>query len=248
MMAPFGSSQAFEPVEAPPSPIPAQYAVYEVFYNDRVVGEVDFLLEQANAVVWHVRMQSRPTSFLAKTFGSEITQASHFYWRQDPNGITLVPLTYHHVSREPLRTRYWQHRFDWESQTSDTLTHEGEQVIPLKEGLLDPLTLRLQLASDLMHSDPTLPKRDYWVLDRDDVESQKVEYRGATLLRVPAGCFNTHHLYRLRKEGSARNYDLWVSSDFYYLPIQTIQSDGQREIRMALKETSLSLDALDCGD
>ena len=219
-----------------------------MFYNNSVVGEIDFVLEKANETVWHIRTESRATSLLAKAFGSEVTQASHFYWDMTTEIPTLVPLTYHHVSREPLRTRFWQHHFDWDSQTSKTITHQGDQVISLPEQLLDPLTLRLQLAVDLNMSDPKIEERNFWVLDRDDVEAQRIEYRDAEPVQVSAGCFEAHHYYRFRKEGSARNYDLWVSPDLDWLPLRTLQTDGKREIRIDLKSSTLLKQPRNCND
>ena len=223
-------------------PIPAHESTYRIQYNGRSVGEATFVLEKANETVWHVKTQTKPTSMLAKLAASSVTQASHFVWRLDSAQPTVLPLTYHNVSKEPFRTRYWQHRYDWEAMVSATTTHEGEQEIALSPGLLDPLTLRLQLALDLQTDSDPAKDRNYLVLDRDDVENQRMEYQQHTQIKVPAGCFDTEHFYRFRKEGSARNYDLWMAPQMHWLPVKIVQSDGGRTIEMALEKSTL-LDA-----
>lgn len=223
-----------------PAPIPAHQATYDVFFNGKPVGEIHFQLEKANEAVWYVRTESKATAFLAKTLGSEVTEASHFYWSRHTTHPKLIPLTYHHVSKEPLRTRFWQHRIDWQTATSQTATHEGDEVISLPEGVLDPLTLRLQLASDLKHSSAPDLDRHYVVLDRDDIEKQTVLAKGKEQITVEAGCFETHHFYRFRKEGSSRNYDLWLSPSLYWMPVKMKQTDGSREISIELRQTDLT--------
>ncbi len=228
--------------ETPP-PIPAHQSTYVVFYNNRPVGEIEFVLEKANESVWHVKTETRATTFLAKTLGSDITEASHFYWQTQNGQNQLVPLTYHYVSREPFRTRFWQHHYDWDNEITQTLTHQGEQTIAIRSELLDPLTLRLQLASDLAQEQYIEPEdredKSYWVLDRDDVELQRIEARGVDTVTVPAGCFETERFYRFRKEGSSRNYDVWVAQSLAWLPIKMVQTDGSREIRMELASSNL---------
>lgn len=241
--------------ETPP-PIPAHQSTYVVFYNGKAVGEIDFVLEQANETVWHVKTDTRATSFLAKTLGSEITEASHFYWQRQNGRDQVIPLTYHHVSREPFRTRFWQHRYDWEKEVTQTLTHQGEQTIAIRPELVDPLTLRLQLASDLAHDlahNPSIgltsrDDRNYWVLDRDDVEQQRIEVRGDDTVVVPAGCFDGKHFYRFRKEGSSRNYDLWVAQSMAWLPIKMVQTDGSRQISIELASSDLLEGSATCAE
>lgn len=233
-------------------PIPAHRATYAVFYDNKPVGEIEFVLEKANEAVWHIKTQTHAKTFLAKTLGSDITEAAHFMWQPTDEGWMVTPLTYHQVSREPFRTRYWQHHFDWNSKTTETLTHEGTQTLVLIDGLVDPLTLRLALASQLMsRSEQPLEKNEslpFWVLDRDDVESQQMNYLGRELIEVPAGCFEALRFYRLRKEGSARNYGVWVSEQTAWLPIQMIQRDGSREIRIELLTSELIEDSPSCKD
>ena len=233
-----------------PPPIPAHHSTYAVLYNGKPVGELEFVLEKANESVWHVKTETRATSFLAKTLGSEVTEASHFYWQKEAGRDQLIPLTYHHVSREPLRTRFWQHRYDWDNELTQTLTHEGEQTIEIRPDILDPLTLRLQLAADLarLEAMDSLPMEDqhYWVLDRDDVESQRIEPRGAETIEVPAGCFDALKFYRFRKDGSSRNYDLWVSQALAWLPVQMVFQEDNREIRFELVYSDLIEETPQC--
>jgi len=233
-----------------PPPIPAHHSTYVVLYNGKPVGEIEFILEKANESVWYVKTETRATSFLAKTLGSEVTEASHFYWQNQAGRDQLIPLTYHHVSREPLRTRFWQHHYDWENESTQTITHQGEQTIQIHPGILDPLTLRLQLAADLANSDgnntPTLEDRNYWVLDRDDVESQRIEARVSETVEVPAGCFDALKFYRFRKEGSSRNYDLWVSQALAWLPVKMVYQEGNREIQFELISSDLIEESPEC--
>lgn len=231
-------------------PIPEHQATYWVYYNSEKVGEINFVLEKANDEVWYAQTQTKATTFLARTLGSDITEASHFVWIRDGSTPTVLPLTYHHVSREPFRTRFWQHRYNWETMTSASLTHQGEQTIQLREGLIDPLALRFAMAGQLaVEGPPSEPSSTwtFWVLDRDDVELQRVEYLGEEIIDVGAGCFVSEHFYRQRKPNSPRNYHVWVAAANAWLPIKFQQQDGNKVLSIELVQSDLLTDIQVCA-
>ncbi|MEE4296536.1 MAG: DUF3108 domain-containing protein, partial [Wenzhouxiangella sp.] len=125
--------------------------------------------------------------------------------------------------------------------------HQGELTIDLEDGLLDPLTLRLQVAVALQ--DPVNRRQDlqFRVFERDEVEDQFFFHLGQTSVTVPAGCFDAVHLHRFRREGSSRNYESWHAERFAWLPVRILQlKDGEPALDIQLLSTSIDLGPEDC--
>lgn len=225
------------------APLPAHEAVYEVLRRGDKIGEVHASLSKDENGIWRFATETRATSRLARLLRVSAEESAQFVWRD----AHVLPLTYRQVARAPTRTRFWQHEIDWKLGTTTTQTHEGDLTIPLEQNLLDPLTLRLQVAVAL--HDPANRGQDlrFRVLERDEIEDQFFFYRGREAVAVPAGCFDTIHMQRFRREGSSRNYDSWHAENFVWLPLRIVQTkDGDPELDIRLLNTSIDLGRVNC--
>lgn len=240
-----GAAEAADTAQHPgeQAPLPAHDAVYEVLRRGSKIGEVHVSLDQDEDGLWRYQTETVATATLARLLRVSAEESARFVWRDGH----ILPLTYRQVARVPTRTRYWQHAFDWQAGTTRSETHEGELEIGLEQALLDPLTLRLQVAVALQDSDNHGRDLAFRVLERDEIEDQYFFYRDHESIEVPAGCFDAIHLQRFRREGSSRNYESWHSERFHWLPLRILQvKNGNPELDIRLLESSLRLGPDDC--
>jgi hypothetical protein len=217
-------------------PIPPHQSRYEVLRNGKKIGEVTTRLSRDERGIWFFDTDTIATSTLARMLRLSAEESAHFMWQDGQ----ILPLTYRNVAREPLRTRFWQHQLDWNAGISRAQTHEGDLEIELEAGLLDPLTLRLQTSAALALSKGIDGGRlEARVIERDDIEDQRMEWLGEERLTTDLGCFETQRWYRFRREGSSRNYRMWLSKDLHWMPLRIDLGDEDNAIGLRLIETDL---------
>jgi len=215
--------------------VPPHRSVHEVLRNGSKIGEVHSELSVDERGIWFFETRTAATATLARMLRLSAEESAHFLWEKG----RILPLTYRQISRAPLNRRYWQHQLDWSENLSHAETHEGNLDIPLEPGLLDPLTLRLQTSAlldlgaiedDVLH---------FRVLERDRIEDQRMEWLGSENLETDLGCFKTQRWYRFRREGSSRNYRMWVAEELHWMPIRIDLADDDNQISLRLIESSL---------
>ncbi len=225
-MMPVDSSRAeARQSERSEPPVRAHQATYEVLRRGRKAGELQVVLTAAGDGLWRLDSQTEATALMARMLRVFAEESGYFLWQAGQ----AVPLTYHHVSRGPNRSRFWQHRYDWEHMRSQSHTWQGDLLIELEPGTVDPLTLRLAMAARL-HS-PTQRNIDhqFFVLERDEIEIQHFRHLGQERLELDSGCFETVRFLRYRKEGSSRNYYSWHAAETDWLPVRIIQNKSDRD-------------------
>ncbi len=225
------------------APLPAHEAVYEVLRRGSKIGEVHVSLSQDDRGIWLFDTETVATARLARLLRLSAEESAHFVWH---NG-QIVMLTYRQVARGPTRTRFWQHEVDWEAGISKTETYEEDLEIAAEPGMVDPLTLRLQLAAALDDPENRGVDLHFRVLERDEIEDQHFFYQTEERVEVPAGCFDALRMERFRREGSSRNYDSWHAETFHWLPLRILQTkDGDPELDIRLLSTSIALGDNSC--
>ncbi len=234
------SALASSPPEANEAPLPAHTAIYDVLRRGSKIGEIHVSLAPDERGIWHFATETVATARLARMLRVSAEESAHFVWEGD----RIRMLTYRQVTRGPTRSRFWQHDLDWAERVSNTHTYDGDHVIALEDEMLDPLTLRLQLAVAL--SDPEQRGEDlaFRVLERDEIEDQQFLFQAEENLKLDIGCFDSLRMQRFRREGSSRNYDSWHSEAFHWMPLRILQiEDGREEIDVRLIETSIELES-----
>ncbi|WP_376697005.1 DUF3108 domain-containing protein [Wenzhouxiangella sp. EGI_FJ10305] len=220
------------------APLPAHEATYEVLRHGKKVGELTVSLEQLETGVWHYRSDTRATAWWVKALNMAAEEAAHFVWRGD----RIMMLTYHHAQHAPANNRFFQHRTDWEAGTTRVRTEEGSQTVELVDNMVDPLSLRLQLAVNLADESKRRGTHEFTLLDREEVKHKQYSFDGEENIDVPAGCFDAIRIRRIEKPGSDKNNLSWHSADFYWMPVRILrQEEGKDKLDIRLLETDLPL-------
>ncbi|MDT8450989.1 MAG: DUF3108 domain-containing protein, partial [Wenzhouxiangellaceae bacterium] len=213
-------------------PFEPHRAVYDVIRGDSRIGEVEAELTRRDDGLWHYRIESKATAWYVRMLGVSTTEAAWFDWR---DGV-LVPLTYHHVSVEPGKDRFWQHRYDWQQRTTETKTHDGNLGIALEPGVVDPLTLRLAAVARLEAQAPDFAGFELDVLERDEIERQQYRFIGRERIEVDGRCFDTAVFKRFRKQGSSRNYTAWHAESLGWMPARIEHADDGKPMVLELTD------------
>jgi hypothetical protein len=206
-------------------------AAYSVTRGDSEIGRIEVELRQREDGLWHYRFESLATAWYVRLLGVSATESAWFQWRDGE----LLPLTYHHVSREPGRDRYWQHRYDWQRGSTETRTHAGELEIPLSEGLVDPLTLRLAAVQRIRDQAPEFESFELSVIERDEIERQSIRFLRTERIEVAGRCYRTAVFKRFRKPGSSRNYAAWHARELDWMPVRIAHEDDGKPITLSLE-------------
>lgn len=224
------------------APLPAHTATYEVLRRGTKIGELHVSLEQRDDGIWYYRTETEATHRLARLLRLSAEESAHFVWRNN----RILMLTYHQVTRRPTRTEYQQHRMDWEEGVARATTHDGDHEIELEPDLVDPLSLRLQLAADLHDPEKRTGEHHFRLLDEDEVDDESFVYGGEETLEVPAGCFDAIYLERVQRPDSVRTNTSWHAETFHWMPLRILQTrKGREELDIRLLETSIGISA-DC--
>lgn len=224
------------------APLPAHEATYEVLRHGKKVGELMVSLEQLENGVWHYRSDTKATAWWARALNLSAEESAHFVWR----GERIVMLTYHHAQSAPANNRFFQHRTDWAEGTTEVRTEEVSKTIELVDNMVDPLSLRLQLAVNLADASKRRTTHEFTLLDRDEVKEKQYAYDGEESLEVPAGCFDTIRLERVEQPGSDKTNLSWHAEAFHWMPVRILRrEDDKDKLDIRLLETDLPLNG--CG-
>lgn len=203
------------------APFREHRAVYRVVRNGSELGRLNAELRQREDGLWHYRIDSEATALLARMLGLSTVESGWFEWRDG----RILPLTYHHVARRPGKDRFWQHRYNWPELHTDTLTHNGDTRVPLAEGALDPLTLRLAVAALLPEAAERETDLPFLVVERDELETQQIRFLRRETVKIAERCFDTVLIERFRKPGSSRNYLGWHAAELDWMPVRTVHHE-----------------------
>jgi len=213
-------------------PFSEHQARYRVERGGKPVGFMHANLELDDNGLWYYRLESEATAWAAKLLGISTTESGWLQW----TGKSVRPLTYHHVSGEPGRDRYWQHRYDWDAGLSETHTHDGALEIALEPDTVDPLSLRLAASAAIASSAPNLADLEFSVLERDEIENQHYRFVEFQRIEVAGRCLETAVFDRFRKQGSSRNYRAWHAEALDWLPVRIEHRDDGKPITLALDQ------------
>lgn len=227
---------------AEPPPFQPHQATYTVTRGNSEIGRMEVALSQREDGLWHYAIESRATAWYIKMLGISTTESAWVQWYQG----RVLPLTYHHVSREPGSDRFWQHRYDWQTMQTETRTHEGDLTIKLTSGVVDPLSLRLAAVARIAEQAPDFESFTMPVLERDEIEQQQYRYSGREMLKIDGRCYRTAVFKRFRKQGSSRNYTAWHAESLGWMPVRISHEDDGKPISLTLEDwrsASLNLPA-----
>ena len=213
-------------------PFQPYQATYTVTRGNSDIGRVEVELSRREDGLWHYAIESRATAWYVRMLGISTTETAWIQWYQG----RVLPLTYHHVSREPGSDRFWQHRYDWQEMRTETRTHKGDLAIALRPGVVDPLSLRLAAVVRIVEQAPNFESFQMPVLERDEIEQQEYRFVGTETLDIDQRCYRTAVFKRFRKAGSSRNYTAWHAESLGWMPIRILHEDDGKPISLTLDE------------
>lgn len=223
-------------------PIPEHTARYAVTQRGRPAGYIDVELRRRDDGSYEYRLTTTATAMLLRLMGVAISEHGHFAW----DAGRIRPLSYGQAISRPGPDRFWEAEFDWQAMRARGRSHRGALDVVLTPGVLDPLTLRLQLAVQLAAADGAVPADEFKVLDRNRVEAQHFELGAREAVPFAGGCLAAVRLER-RREDDERNYNSWHAAQFHWLPVRIQQLHGGREeLDMRLSETTVPLATEEC--
>lgn len=225
------------------APLPPHTATYEVLRRGTKIGEIHVSLSQRDDGIWYYNTETEATHRLARLLRLSGEESAHFVWRDN----RILMLTYHQVLRTPRGTEYWQHRLDWDEKIVHTKSSEGEFTHEIEPEMVDPLSLRLQLAVDLNDPERRSADHQFRLIDEDELDDEGFTYGGEDRLEVPAGCFDAIFLERVQRPDSVRTNTSWHSENFHWMPLRILQTRKDRdELDVRLLETSIELGDTSC--
>lgn len=228
-------------------PLPEHTARYAVFRKGSEVGHLDIELTRHEDGSYRYVADTTATSLLLRILGLALGEEGRFRWAAG----TIQPLGYEQMVRRPGRNKHWQARFDWQALRARGDSHRGPIDVALPSGVLDPLTVRLQLAvrlgaARLGAGGEPAPRYRFHVLERDEVEVQAFVERGRDAVPYDDGCLPATKLERLR-DGESRGDYSWHAEAFHWMPVRILQvRDGEHKMDLRLRHTSLNLDPRPC--
>ncbi|MFN2333598.1 MAG: DUF3108 domain-containing protein [Wenzhouxiangellaceae bacterium] len=226
MLAAGSNTRAAEPLE----PFHPHQARFEVSRNNAGIGFLRAELSRRDDGLWNYRLESEATAWYIRLLGISTVESVWFDWRDG----RVLPLTYHHVSREPGSDRFWQHRYLWPELQTRTETLQGEFEIEIEPGVVDPLSLRMAVAAHLSKSPQALEDLEFQVIERDEVERQQYRFLRREQIEVDGRCHDTAVFQRFRKAGSSRNYTVWHSAALGWMPVKIVHTNEDKPIRLSL--------------
>lgn len=232
---------ATEPVVRPSSaealPLPEHTARYLVSQRGKEAGYLDLQLSRRDDGSYEYAAATKATAVLLRLLGVSVREQGRFDWHEGH----IRPVAYSQVIRRPGRHRFWEADFDWRAMRATGQSHRGEIDVALSPEVLDPLTLRLQLAVLMASPDGPPPAYQFRVLERDRIEAHNFLLRARESFAFGSGCLPVLRMERLR-ENDERKYYSWHAAQFYWLPVRIQQTgDGREELDLRLTETSLPL-------
>lgn len=223
-------------------PIPEHTARYVVTQRGRPAGYIDVELRRRDDGGYEYTLTTTAMAMLLRLMGVAISEHGRFQWVDG----RIRPISYGQAISRPGPDRFWEAEFDWQAMRARGRSHRGALDVALTPGVLDPLTLRLQLAAQLAAADGAAPAEVFRVLERNRIEAQSFHLRAYEAVPFAAGCLAAARLERLR-EDDERSYYSWHAAQFHWLPVRIQQlRDGREELDMRLSASTLPLATKEC--
>jgi hypothetical protein len=218
----------------PVTPFQARYngfvALTDSPINMRVNGKLEMALRDAGNGQY--RMDYELKGFI----GSVEARAKGIF--QDNN---MRPLTYRQKIKGIKQSRT-EIDFNWRQNTLAVSEDEESETLPLKERVVDPLSLHLLVMWDMQQNQKA---RQYTLVSGVRLKDYGVKIEGEETLQTPLGDLRTLRVRSSRVDpGSDRVTKLWLAPELDYLPVQMVHENGGEEtMRMLLEEVKEGKDS-----
>jgi hypothetical protein len=125
--------------------------------------------------------------------------------------------------------------FDWIAKALRAEEDDQRETLPLRDGVVDPLSLHLLAMWDLQQS---RQPRQYTLVSGTRLRVYNAVVEGEETLKTPVGQLQTLRVRSKRdKPGSDKETVLWFAPKLGYLPVQMVHQEGGKETLRMLIET-----------
>ena len=206
-------------------------AVYKVLRNGKELAAVTIQLSHQQDV-WKLHGFTHGTRGLAKFLNIKGTQTTVGTWldgRFRPDNYSFS------FSLAGFR-KSWQALFDWQSSLVTTRSNRGTVPLQMTEDAIDPLSLSLNLRSELVENQAQLSAR---VVEEDKIKDHVYEVTGVEATDTALGCINTTRLQRLRNNPN-RISQGWYARNYSFIPVR-LQHKSNGGNNLELQITALEI-------
>ncbi|MDX1606905.1 MAG: DUF3108 domain-containing protein [Candidatus Competibacterales bacterium] len=210
--------------ELPVRPFEAHYTVYARGFE---VGTGLIALEATGGSGYRMRSALEATGLAELLFDDTIREQVE----GRVNGRTIRPQDYRFERRGGDETEITEYRFDWSRGQVEALHNGRRAVLELAPRTIDPLSIYLQVMTDL--SQGRRPDR-FELLDELERKQYRVDYADRGMLDTALGAHEVLRVVRQRP-GSSRRVEFWFAPALDYLPLQITQYKNDSEnLRMSI--------------
>ena len=177
----------------------------------------------------HGRYEMKST--IASLVGTVNSQANGEF-----QGDAIHPLHYEQTVNA-IKQSQTQLSFNWQTKTLDARDSEEQRILPLTDGVVDPLSVYLLVMRDLQEG---RTPRQYTLASGVRLKTYQATVEGEETLETPVGKLRTLRINIKRDQsGSERDMVFWFAPELGYLPVQIIrQEDGKEVLRMLVQQVA----------
>ncbi len=218
---------------AAPLPVPAFTAHYTIYGKGLPLGEGLISLAANGANGYRMRSEVQPTGLAALLVDAKVDENA----TGTITGDNVQPTEYRQVRTDKDGTETIGAAFDWQQFQVDATVNDQATRLPVREGVVDPLSLHLKVMMDLKRD--ALPDH-YSFIDDDEIKTYSIRLEGEETLETPLGDLRTVKISQNRP-GNSRITSLWFAPELDYLPVQIRQEKkGKEVLRMEIKSVDRS--------
>lgn len=145
----------------------------------------------------------------------------------------IQPLRYNFKRKIFGKKRTAQLDFNWQTQQVTNNVNEKPWKMAIAPGVLDKLSVQLQLRLDVKAGKKTL---EYQVADGGRMKTYRFAIAGKESITTPAGTFDAIKVARDRGENSGRKTWIWLAPELDYLIVKIHQIEkSDKEYKLVLK-------------
>ena len=208
-------------VIAEPPPMDSFTARYEVSLAGLTIGESELTLTISSDGRYRMSFNTKPSGIAALLVSDQLTEQVEGTLRQGQP----QPVHYRQQRGDKNNEKAVEVDFQWPQ--GRLLAREGneQQTLAVQPGTVDPLSLYLQVMTDLQRG---RRPAQYTLIDGTDLKTYQISWESEQTLDTPLGSLQSVPASR-SKPGSDRVTRLWFAPDLNYLPIRVIQTKGDKE-------------------
>ncbi len=203
-------------------------ARYEVYGRGISMGEAVMSLEMIDANTYQMHSDIEPNVLASLMIsGKSREQASGTI----QHGV-VRPVHYQRHIKTLNKSRDVQLDFDWLSAKINARYNQKNVILPLKSGIVDPLSLTIKVMLDLKYNRLST---QYTMADKTELKTWQIKNLGKKRLNTSLGQLQAIHI-KQSTPGKTRTTSFWFAPELHYIPVRVVQhKKGKEAFRMEIQ-------------